>query len=125
VAEQVLLLNDVDRCLNEVRAGVLASLSATEDSSEQIRQRFSIDLEHDISSVQQQIFAMQEGVSLTLSLLESDHSIGAARLERAKQSVNEIQDRIDNLLLEVTRLDDSGNKEIIALIENTDGLDES
>jgi len=125
VAGQVLLLNDVDRCLNEVRAGVLASLSATEDSSEQIRQRFSIDLEHDISSVQQQIFAMQEGGSLTLSLLESDHSIGAARLERAKQSVNEIQDRIDNLLLEVTRLDDSGNKEIIALIENTDGLDES
>ncbi|REG82933.1 hypothetical protein [Marinomonas pollencensis] len=123
VAGQAQLLSDVDRCLNEVRAGVLASLSASEGDSDQIRRRFSIDLDHDISSVQKQIYSMQDAVALTLSLLESDHSVGSARLKRAQQSANEMKVRIDNLLVEMTRLNDGGHKEIVALTENTDGLE--
>lgn len=98
LSSDVFLLGDVDRCLNEVRAGVLTSLAATEGESEKIRHRFAIDVEHDISKVQSQIEGMKSMAASTLSLLESDRSVGVARLDRARESINEMVERIHGLM---------------------------
>jgi len=102
LSSDVFLLADVDRCLNEVRAGVLSSLAATEGESEKIRHRFAIDVEHDISKVQDQIEAMKSMAASTLSLLESDRSVGVARLDRARESINEMVERIHSLMAKTT-----------------------
>lgn len=99
LSSDVFLLGDVDRCLNDVRAGVLSSLSATEGESESIRRRFSIDLDCDISKVQEQIEGMKLMADSTLSLLQSDRSVGIARLGRARDSINEIVERIHELMI--------------------------
>lgn len=109
LSSDVFLLGDVDRCLNEVRAGVLASLAATEGESEKVRRRFAIDIEHDISKVQDQIEGMKSMAASTLSLLESDRSVGVARLDRARESVNEMIERI-HCLMSKTSVNISENK---------------
>ena len=98
LSSDVFLLSDVDRCLNEVRAGVLSSLSATEGEGESVRRRFSIDLEHDISKVQSHIEEMRSMADSTLSLLQSDRSVGVARLDRARDSINDMVERIHELM---------------------------
>jgi hypothetical protein len=98
LSSNVFLLIDVDRCLNEVRAGVLSSLAATEGESEKVRQRFAIDVEHDISKVQDQIEGMKSMAASALSLLESDRSVGVARLNRARESINEMIEQIHGLM---------------------------
>lgn len=102
LSSDVFLLKDVDRCLNEVRAGVMTSLSATEGESLAVRRRFAIDLEHDISVVQEQIETMQSMAASTLSLLESDRSVGMARLDRARDSINQMQERVAGLVNKTT-----------------------
>lgn len=92
-----LLLVDVDRCLNEVRSGVLSSLSAADGESEKVRRRFAIDLEHDISQVQQQFENMRSVLDSTLSLLGADRSVGLIRLDKARESVSEMIDKIHEL----------------------------
>ncbi|MEO9273551.1 hypothetical protein ABFY09_01725 [Marinomonas sp. 5E14-1] len=98
LSSDAFLLADVDRCLNEVRSGVLYSLSATEGESEKVRRRFSVDLEHDISKVQNQIEGMKATLDSTLSLLGTDRSVGLARLDRARESVNEIIEKLHELI---------------------------
>ncbi|WP_111639195.1 hypothetical protein [Marinomonas shanghaiensis] len=98
LSSDVFLLGEVERYLNEVRAGVLNSLAATEGESESVRRRFAVDIEHDISQVQEQIEGMKSMAASTLSLLESDRSVGVARLERARESVSEMIDRIHDLM---------------------------
>jgi hypothetical protein len=102
LSSDVFLLGDVERCLNEVRAGVLLSLSATEGESENIRRRFAVDIEHDISKVQEQIEEMKSMSASTLSLLESDRSVGVARLDRARESIAEMMERIHGLMAKTT-----------------------
>lgn len=102
LSSDVFLLTDVDRCLNEVRAGVLSSLSATEGEGESVRHRFSIDLEHDISRVQDQIEGMKAMAASTLSLLESDRSVGLARLDRARESIDKIVEKSHGLMTNTT-----------------------
>lgn len=102
LSSDVFLLGDVDRCLNEVRAGVLSSLSATASESESVRHRFSIDLEHDISRVQEQIEGMKAMAASTLSLLESDRSVGVARLDRARESIDKIVEKVSELMTSTT-----------------------
>jgi hypothetical protein len=122
LSSDVFLLVDVDRCLNEVRAGVLSSLAAVEGEGEIVRRRFAIDLEHDISKVQSQIEDMKSMATSTLSLLESDRSVGVARLDRARESVNEIVEKIHELMARTTSnvLDD--NSESVKASEDWDGL---
>lgn len=98
IANGVIVLSEVDRCLNEVRAGVLSSLSATEGENDLVRHRFSLDLNHDIDGVQKHIESIKIMSDSTLTLLQSDRSVGMARLERAKQSVEELSERISALL---------------------------
>ncbi|NLQ16538.1 hypothetical protein HGG82_02730 [Marinomonas sp. M1K-6] len=105
LSSDVFLLGDVDRCLNEVRAGVLSSLAATEGESEYIRRRFAVDLEHDISKVQSQVEVMTSMAASTLSLLESDRSVGLARLDRARESINEMIERIHGLMTDASTVD--------------------
>ena len=95
LSSNALLLENVSRCLNEVRAGVLSSLSAAEGQSDAVRHRFAIDLDHDISEVQGQIQEMASMIGTTLSLLESDRSIGNARLMRVRETVDDIVKRIE------------------------------
>ncbi|QUX96843.1 hypothetical protein C0J08_16200 [Marinomonas sp. CT5] len=125
LSSDVFLLSDVERCLNEVRAGVLSSLAAAEGESEIIRRRFAVDLEHDISKVQEQIEEMKSMATSTLTLLESDRSVGGARLDRARESINEMLDRIHALMTKTSSgvsEDVSGN----ASIQKTnDGQQES
>ncbi|MGO3739965.1 hypothetical protein [Marinomonas foliarum] len=102
LSSDVFLLGDVERWLNEVRAGVLTSLAATEGQSESIRHRFAVDLQHDISNVQNQIEGMKSMTSSTLSLLESDRSVGVARLDKARLSVNEVLERLHSLMERAT-----------------------
>ncbi|MBR7888692.1 hypothetical protein J9B83_07020 [Marinomonas sp. A79] len=108
LSSDVFLLNDVDRCLNEVRAGVMTSLVATEGQSVEIRRRFAVDVEHDISLVQEQVEAMQTMAASTLSLLESDRSVGMARLDRARDSIHQMQERVESLV----------NKTMLSLIQD-------
>ncbi|MEL0637917.1 hypothetical protein V6259_14220 [Marinomonas sp. TI.3.20] len=121
----VQLLDAVDRCLNEVRSGVLSSLSTAKGDSDTARHTFSVDLDHDIDSVQRQIVSMQDMISSTLMLLKSDRSVGVARLNRAKQSVAEISDLMADILKQVTLLSDDrdvvGNS--VAAIKNREELD--
>ncbi|WP_137169275.1 hypothetical protein [Marinomonas sp. FW-1] len=98
LSSDVFLLGDVERWLNEVRAGVLTSLAATEGESEGVRHRFAVDLQHDISNVQKQIQEMKSMTSSTLSLLESDRSVGVARLDKARVSVNEVLERLHSMI---------------------------
>lgn len=98
LSSDVFLLSDVERCLNEVRAGVLSSLAATEGESEAVRHRFAVDIEHDISQVQRQIDEARSMAASTLSLLESDRGMGLVRLDRAKESINEMLDRLYDLI---------------------------
>ncbi len=98
LSSDVFLLENVERCLNEVRAGVLSSLSAAEGQSDKIRRRFSIDIEHDISKVQNQIEGMRSMASSTLTLLESDRSVGLSRLNRASLSIDEIVEIVHGLM---------------------------
>ncbi|ETX10899.1 hypothetical protein MUS1_13045 [Marinomonas ushuaiensis DSM 15871] len=98
----VFVLGDVDRLLNEVRVGVLSSLSASEGESERVRRRFAIDLEHDISSVQNQIENIKTMADSTLSLLESDRSVGMARLDKTRDSINEMIERTHELMAKTT-----------------------
>ncbi|MCW8357467.1 hypothetical protein N5P32_16760 [Marinomonas pontica] len=98
LSSDVFLLSDVERCLNEVRAGVLTSLAATEGESETIRHRFAVDLQHDIGNVQSQIESMKSMAASTLTLLESDRSVGVARLDKARASVNEMLVRVHGLM---------------------------
>jgi len=97
LSSDVFLLTDVDRCLNEVRAGVLSSLAAAEGEGENIRRRYAIDLEHDISKVQDQVEGMKSLASSTLELLQSDRSVGVARLGRANAAISEMLERMANL----------------------------
>lgn len=97
LSSDVFLLREVDRCLNEVRAGVLTSLSATEGEGENIRRRFAVDLEHDISKVQEQVEGMKSVAATTLALLESDRSVGLARLGRANEAVTQMLARVAHL----------------------------
>ncbi len=110
LSSDVFLLADVDRCLNEVRAGVLTSLSATEGEAENIRRRFAVDLEHDISLVQNQMEGMKTMAASTLSLLEADRSVGVARLDRARESINEIVEKIHGLMAKTASFDTPENK---------------
>lgn len=123
VTNHVLLLKDVERCLNEVRAGVLSSLSMAEGEGDAIRHRYAVDLDHDIDSVQSQIAAVQETVSLTLSLLETDHSVGEARLDKAKRSLTELSERI-TALLEQHQSPELEENDLISLPSNSSELDE-
>ena len=102
LSSDVFLLSDVERWLNEVRAGVLTSLAATEGESEGVRHRFAVDLQHDISNVQKQIEGMKSMTSSTLSLLESDRSVGIARLDKARESVNEVLERLHSMMERAT-----------------------
>ncbi|RBP81777.1 hypothetical protein EBI01_10625 [Marinomonas rhizomae] len=102
LSSDIFLLGDVDRCLNEVRAGVLASLAATEEESEKVRHRFAVDVEYDISKVQEQIEGMKSMAASTLSLLESDRSVGVARLDRARESISEMLERVHSLMSKTT-----------------------
>lgn len=102
LSSDVFLLAEVERWLNEVRAGVLTSLAATEGESEGIRHRFAVDLQHDISNVQSQIEGMKSMTSSTLTLLESDRSVGIARLDKARVSVNEVLERLHSLMGKAT-----------------------
>ena len=124
LSSDVFLLGDVDRCLNEVRAGVLSSLAASEGESEKVRHRFAVDLEHDISNVQRQIEEMKSMAASTLSLLESDRSVGVARLDRARESINEMLERIQVLISKTTlSVSDAASKDV--LIKESNGeLDE-
>jgi len=122
LSSDVFLLDDVDRCLNEVRAGVLTSLSASEGEAENIRRRFAVDLEHDISQVQNQMEGMKTMAATTLSLLEADRSVGVARLDRARESINEIVDKIHGLMAKTTQYDKANDKLIEPL--NGDEWDE-
>ncbi|MBJ7536801.1 hypothetical protein [Marinomonas transparens] len=126
LSSDVFLLDDVDRCLNEVRAGALSSLAATEGESENVRRRFSIDLNHDIDSVQSQIESMKKAASSTLSLLESDRSVGVARLDRARESVDEMIERISELMEKTSNILDSDGEgaEIESLQQSSDEWDE-
>lgn len=112
LSSDAFLLTDVDRCLNEVRSGVLYSLSATEGESEKIRRRFAVDLEHDISKVQNQIEGMKATLDSTLSLLGADRSVGLARLDRARESVNEIIEKLHELITKMptNALEDEPNR---------------
>ncbi|WP_421855239.1 hypothetical protein [Marinomonas sp.] len=123
LSSDVFLLGDVDRCLNEVRAGVLASLAATEGESEIIRRRFAVDIEHDISKVQDQIEDMKSMAASTLSLLGSDRSVGLARLDRARESINEMLERIHGLISKTTTSISDGSKDVF-IKESNDELDE-
>ncbi|MGJ8646137.1 MAG: hypothetical protein ACSHXJ_04515 [Marinomonas colpomeniae] len=98
LSSDVFLLENVERCLNEVRAGVLSSLSAAEGQSDKVRRRFSIDIEHDISKVQNQIEGMRSMAASTLTLLESDRSVGLSRLNRASSSIDEIVEKVHKLM---------------------------
>lgn len=124
LSSDVFLLGDVDRCLNEVRAGVLASLAASEGESEKVRHRFAVDIEHDISKVQEQIEGMKSMAASTLSLLESDRSVGVARLDRARESINEMLERIHGLISKTAPsiLDD--DRDDVFIKESNDELDE-
>ena len=97
LSSDVFLLTDVDRCLNEVRAGVLSSLAAAEGEGENIRRRFAVDLEHDISKVQDQVEGMKLLAASTLELLQSDRSVGVARLNRANAAITEMLERMTTL----------------------------
>jgi hypothetical protein len=116
----VFLLGDVDRCLNEVRAGVLASLAAAEGESEKVRHRFAVDIEHDISKVQEQIEGMKSMAASTLSLLESDRSVGVARLDRARESINEMLERIHGLMSKATLSISEGTSDDESIKESND-----
>jgi hypothetical protein len=124
LSSDVFLLGDVDRCLNEVRAGVLASLAATEGESEKIRRRFAVDIEHDISKVQDQIEGMKSMAASTLSLLESDRSVGVARLDRARESVNEMIERIHSLMSKTVDNISENKSDDVSIIKSSDEWDE-
>ncbi|MCB5161967.1 hypothetical protein [Marinomonas algarum] len=98
LSSDVFLLSEVDRCLNEVRSGVLTSLSSAQGESEVVRHRFAVDVEHDISLVQTQIDEMKSVATSTLLLLESDRSVGMARLDRARVSISDMSERIHGLI---------------------------
>lgn len=104
LSSDVFLLEDVDRCLNEVRAGVLSSLSATEGEDINIKRRFSIDIEHDISVVQSQISDMKSMAASTLTLLETDQSVGLCRLNKASSSIDEIIEKIHRLMQSIPKI---------------------
>jgi hypothetical protein len=124
LSSDVFLLGDVDRCLNEVRAGVLASLAATEGESEKIRHRFAVDIEHDISKVQDQIEGMKSMAASTLSLLESDRSVGIARLDRARESVNEMMERIHGLMSKTAGNISENKSDDVSIIKSSNEWDE-
>jgi hypothetical protein len=124
LSSDVFLLGDVDRCLNEVRAGVLASLAATEGESEKIRHRFAVDIEHDISKVQDQIEGMKSMAASTLSLLESDRSVGIARLDRARESVNEMMERIHSLMSKTAGNISENKSDDVSIIKSSNEWDE-
>lgn len=123
IAGDAMLLDEVYRCLNEVRAGVLSSLAATDGESETVRRRFSMDLNHDIDTVQRHIESIKEMVDSTLSLLAADRSVGLARLERAKQSVVELGERI-HVLLDKERSYQQDEASPIGLISKNDNSDQ-
>ncbi|MCV2401391.1 hypothetical protein OFY17_00715 [Marinomonas sp. C2222] len=102
LSSDVVLLNDVERWLNEVRVGVLSSLSATEGESANVRRRFSVDLEHDISKVQTQIEEMRAVAESSLSSLQSDRTIGSERLDLARESINEMVDKVQEIMDKTT-----------------------
>ena len=81
------LLDEVERCLSEVRLGVLHSLQATEQQSEAIRKRFSKDLNHDIDRVQERILQMKGRAQEGLPLLEADRQSSQIRLNAAQADV--------------------------------------
>ncbi|KZN12929.1 hypothetical protein [Marinomonas sp. TW1] len=113
LSSNVILLESVSRCLNEVRAGVLSSLAASEGESDAIRHRFAIDLDHDISEVQGQVQEMSSLIGTTLSLLESDRSVGNARLIRVRETVEDIVKRIEIITTEPsTELEDKSPKTV-------------
>jgi len=113
LSSNVILLESVSRCLNEVRAGVLSSLAATEGESDAIRHRFAIDLDHDISEVQGQVQEMSSLIGMTLSLLESDRSVGNARLMRVRETVEDIVKRIEVITTDTSaELEDKSQKTV-------------
>jgi len=113
LSSNVILLESVSRCLNEVRAGVLSSLAATEGESDAIRHRFAIDLDHDISEVQGQVQEMSSLIGTTLSLLESDRSVGNARLMRVRETVEDIVKRIEVITTDTSaELEDKSQKTV-------------
>ncbi|AEF53865.1 hypothetical protein [Marinomonas posidonica] len=113
LSSNVILLESVSRCLNEVRAGVLSSLAATEGESDAIRHRFAVDLDHDISEVQGQVQEMSSLIGTTLSLLESDRSVGNARLMRVRETVEDIVKRIEIITTETSaELEDKSQKSV-------------
>ena len=124
LSSDVFLLSDVDRCLNEVRAGVLSSLAATEGESEKVRHRFAIDVEHDISKVQDQIEGMKSMAASTLSLLESDRSVGVARLNRARESINEMIEQIHGLMTKTASSISEDTIYDVSIEESNDEWDE-
>lgn len=46
--------------------------------------------------------SMKSMVALTLSLLQSDLGVGVVRLDKAKESINEMIERIHGLMVERT-----------------------
>ena len=124
LSSNVFLLSDVDRCLNEVRAGVLSSLAATEGESEKVRHRFAIDVEHDISKVQDQIEGMKSMAASTLSLLESDRSVGVARLNRARESINKMIEQIHGLMTKTASSISEDTIYDVSIEESNDEWDE-
>ena len=113
LSSNVILLESVSRCLNEVRAGVLSSLAATEGESDAIRHRFAIDLDHDISEAQGQVQEMSSLIGTTLSLLESDRSVGNARLMRVRETVEDIVKRIEVITTDTSaELEDKSQKTV-------------
>lgn len=116
ISSDVMLLEEVSRCLNEVRAGVLSSLAQAQGEDDDIRRRFSIDLNHDIDSVQKQISQMQQTAVSTLTLLEADHGNGLARLERAQASIDDMIEQVENLYKRTPPVAKDSEQEPVKLI---------
>ncbi|MGO3345005.1 MAG: hypothetical protein ACTIM4_03790 [Marinomonas sp.] len=119
-----LLLKDVDRCLNDVLMAVHSSLSSAQGQSSQVRHNFSVDLDHDIDCVKKQIASMLEMVSLTHTLIESGHSVGAVRLVRAKALIDELEGRVSNVLALTASQNSTEMEDMMLLQKGSDKLDE-
>ena len=91
------LLEDIERCLQEVRNGALHSLQATEQQAEQIRKRFAKDLNHDIDTVANRIQTLK-AMSPDGELLEADHHNAQLRLENAQHCIEVLLERVESLL---------------------------
>ncbi|MGR0277867.1 hypothetical protein ACUM5Y_02335 [Marinomonas dokdonensis] len=103
------LLDEVERCLSEVRLGVLHSLQATENEGELIRQRFSKDLNHDIDTVQERILLMKAKSQESLPLLATDRQISRERLNTAQADVEELLALVHKLLADNNRVDEESD----------------